>query len=140
MSEDKRNLLKVLHSELDFLEKGGYHHTARAQWRPQFLFQDSPTCLNFDPAQPRRPCTDCILMKFVPVDERTKEIPCRYIPLNEKGETADSFYRYGTQEELQAAARKWLKATIRRLEAQNSGHPQESATPEIHVHARISRA
>ena len=49
MTKDKRDLLDVLKAELQFLEKGGYRHTARAEWRPQFIFQDSPTCLNFDP-------------------------------------------------------------------------------------------
>jgi hypothetical protein len=48
MTNDKRNLVDVLKAELEFLEKGGYRHTARAAWRPQFVFQGSPTCLNFD--------------------------------------------------------------------------------------------
>ena len=34
MSKDTRDLLAVLKAELDFVEKGGYSHTARAAWRP----------------------------------------------------------------------------------------------------------
>ena len=109
MTNDNRDLLDVLKAELEFLEKGGYRHTARAAWRPQFMFQDSPTCLNFDPTQQPRPCSDCILMQLVPGDLRTKKIPCRYIPLSERGETVDSFYRTGTQEELEATVAQWLK-------------------------------
>ena len=140
MSSDRRDLLSVLQCELQFLEKGGYRLTARAAWRPQFLFQDSPTCLNFDPTQPRKPCTDCVLMRLVPKDYQAEEIPCRYIPLNEKGETVDSFYRYGTQQELEAAAKKWLRAAIRRLEDEKSGNSRLTVIPEIHVRARTTRA
>ena len=101
MAKDKRDLLDLLKAELLFLEKGGYRHTARADWRPQFIFQDSPTCLNFDPTQPLKPCSDCVLMQLIPEEQRDKKIPCRYIPVNERGETIDSFYRTGTQEELE---------------------------------------
>jgi len=62
MTNDKRDLLDVLKAELQFLEQGGYQHTARVAWRPQFLFQDLPTCLNFDPTHPQIPCSDCVLM------------------------------------------------------------------------------
>jgi hypothetical protein len=41
---------------------------------------------------------------------------CRYIPLNPAGETVDSLYRTGTQEELERALRSWLMATIQELE------------------------
>ena len=103
MASDKRSLLEVLKAELEFLEKGGYRQTARAAWRPQFIFQDSPTCLNFDPTRQPRPCSDCALAQLVPEESAKKKIPCRYIPLNERGETIDSFYRCGTAEELEAA-------------------------------------
>ena len=122
-------MLTVLRSELEFLEKGGYHTTARADWRPRFIFQDSPTCLNVDPTQPSKPCTDCILTQLIPEDRRDNKIPCRYIPLSENGETIDSFYRAGTREELEAAVERWLKSTIARLEREkvegirNSEHP-----------------
>ncbi len=134
MSKDKRELLEVLKAELQFLAKGGYRQTARADWRPHFIFQDSPTCLNFDPTQQPRPCTDCVMMQVIPEDQRSKKIPCRFIPLNAQGETIDSFYRYGTYAEVEAALRKWLSATIAGLEKAEC--PEKSGETEIHVRAK----
>jgi hypothetical protein len=135
MSGDKRDLLTVLKKELEFLEKGGYRHTARAAWRPQYVFQDSPTCLNFDPSQQPRPCSECVLTQLIPEDSQQKKIPCRYIPLNDQGETVDSFYRSGTQEELESELGRWLKATIERLEKQKAKGQVASESAEIHVRA-----
>jgi len=120
MTNDNRELMDVLKAELAFLEKGGYRHTVRANWRPQFMFQDSPTCLNFDPAQTPKPCSDCVLMQLIPTDLRDKKIACRYLPLSEGGETIDSFYRTGTEEELEAGVSLWLKTTIARLEQERA--------------------
>jgi hypothetical protein len=137
MTSNRRNLLDVLKAELEFLEKGGYRHTARADWRPQFIFQDSPTCLNFDPTHPARPCSDCALMQLIPEDRRDKKIPCRYIPLTKSGETIDFFYHTGTQEELETAVREWLKTTIGELEQEEAKRISASEHPEIHVQARF---
>jgi hypothetical protein len=72
--------------------------------------------LNYgDPAR-RKPCTECVLIDLVPKECREKKIPCRHIALSVKGETVDSLYRTGTQEELEVALAIWLKSTIRRLE------------------------
>jgi hypothetical protein len=139
MSNDKRDLLSVLRAEQEFVEKGGYRNTDLSPWRPQFIFQDSPTCLNSDPAQPPRPCSECVLSLLVPADSRRRNIPCRYIPLNEQGETIDSFYRCGTRDELEFALRNWLHTTIHRLEGKAST-TEERAEPEIHVRARAARA
>ena len=138
MMKDKRDLLDVLKAELEFVERGGYRHTPPAAWRPQFVFQDSPTCLNFDPTQPRRPCSDCVLMQFVPEDLRARKIPCRFIALSERGETIDSFYRTScTQEELEAAVRQWLNTTIARLEREKVESLRDSEHPEAHVRAKF---
>jgi len=137
MTKDTRDLLDVLKAELQFLEMGGYRHTARADWRPQFIFQDSPTCLNFDSTQPSKPCSDCILAQFIPEDRRDKKIPCRHIPLSEHGETIDSFYRAGTQEDLETAVAQWLKSTITRLEREKAPSIVTSDDPEVHVRARF---
>jgi len=136
MTNDKRDLLTVLKRELDFLDKGGYRHTARAPWRPQFMFQDSPSCLNFDPAQAPKPCGDCILTQLAPEDFRNKNIPCRYIPLDDSGATIDSFYRSGTQKELETAFGQWLRTTIERLEEQKARNENFEVPIEIHVKAR----
>jgi hypothetical protein len=137
MEDDKRDLLEVLKAELEFLEKGGYRHTARAAWRPHFVFQDTPTCLNFDSTQQPKPCSQCVLMQLVPENLRNKKIPCRYIPLSERGETIDTFYRSGTEEELEAAVAQWLRTTITRLEREKGETLKASGLPELHVRARL---
>jgi hypothetical protein len=119
MAKDDRDLLEVLKLELEFLEKGGYR-SSRTVWRPEFIFEDSPTCLNFGSPQRSRPCDECLLMQLVPPERRSERVPCRYIPLNAAGETVDSAYRTGTQLELEKALADWLRATIRRLEAEGS--------------------
>jgi hypothetical protein len=115
---DQRDLLEVLKSELKFLQKGGYRSSPRNPWRPQFVFEDSPTCLNAGVGQNKRPCTECILIELVPPEQRQEEIPCRHIRLNETGETVDYFYRCGTQQELERALEEWLRKTILGLEKQ----------------------
>src|SRR5229473_7310205 len=116
MQKDERDLLEVLKFELQFLEGGGYGRSPRTPWRPQFIFEDSPTCMNYDSKENPAPCSDCLLMQFVPGGSREEKIPCRHIPLNETGETIESFYRTGTQPELEEAYGKWLRKTIRQLE------------------------
>jgi len=135
MTYDTRDLLTVLKKELEFLEKGGYRNSARAPWRPQLVFQDSPACLNFDPTQQARPCSECILTQLVPGEMQRKKFPCRYIPLNERGETIDSFYRSGTQEELESELGRWIKATIESLEKQKAKSQVALEPIEIHVRA-----
>ena len=139
MATDLRDVLEVLKAELEFLKNGGYHPAARDAWRPQLMFQDSPTCLNFDSAQPRKPCSECILMRFVPLDLRNKRIPCRYIPLGEQGETAAFFYSYGTQEELETVAERWLTTTIARMERGHAKGPTDTNHIEVHVPAKFVR-
>jgi hypothetical protein len=138
MSNDKRDLLTVLKAELEFVEKGGYRNTDLSAWRPQFIFQDSPTCLNSDSVRPPKPCSECVLSQPVPTDLRYRNVPCRYIPLNEQGETIDSYYRCGTREELESALRSWLCTTIQRLEKVET--TEESAGTEIHVRAKAAWA
>jgi hypothetical protein len=135
MTIDKRDLLAVLKDELAFLENGGYRQRERAPWRPHFAFQDSPACLNFDPVSQPRPCSECILTRLVPQDMQRKKFPCRYIPLNDRGETIDSFYRFGTQEELESELRLWLKATMERLNRQRTKRQVDLEPIEIHVRA-----
>jgi hypothetical protein len=113
MAQDRRSLLEALKAELSFLENGGYR---KDSWRPQFIFEDSPTCLNYKSPKHSKPCSACVLLQLVPPDRNEEEIPCRHIPLNKQGETIDSLYRTGTQEELEAAVAEWLRATIRALE------------------------
>jgi hypothetical protein len=136
MATDRTVLLAVLKKELRFLEEGGYRETTRAPWRPQFIFQDSPTCVNFDPSHAPRPCSDCAILELVPEHLRVQKIPCRYIPIAEHGRTIDWFYRNGTQEELEIAFAHWLKSTIALLESQQTEHEQPGETPAVHVKAK----
>jgi len=120
MPVDKRDLLEVLKAELAFIENGGYSHPKRSAWRPQLMFQDSPSCLNFDSTQPPAPCNECVLAQLAPKDQQERKLPCRHISLNQQGQTIDSFYRSGTQEELVVAVTQWLKTTIGRLEREKA--------------------
>jgi len=116
MANDDRDLLTVLKTELAFLELGGYRTSPSARWRPQFLFEDSPTCVNYGRREKPRPCSECILTDLVPEDCRNEKIPCRHIPLNVQGFTIDTYYRLGTPEEVEAALAAWLREAIERLE------------------------
>ena len=48
MSDDKRDVLEVLKFELQFLEQGGYGRSVRTPWKATSMFQDSPSCINFN--------------------------------------------------------------------------------------------
>jgi hypothetical protein len=101
---------------LEFLEKGGYGRSPREAWRPQFIFEDSPTCMNYDCKESPDPCTHCVLTQLVPPEFRSAKTPCRHIALNEAGESLDTLYRYDNQAEVEDAVAKWLRATITRLQ------------------------
>ena len=116
MHTDERDLLDVLKFELEFLEKGGYGRSPREAWRPQFIFEDSPTCMNYDCQDSPDPCTQCVLAQLVPPEFRSAKTPCRHIPLNEAGESLDTLYRYDNQPEVEDTVAKWLRATIARLQ------------------------
>jgi hypothetical protein len=125
MANDNRDILQLLKGELAFLESGGYRQSPRFPWRPQFFFEDSPTCINYGRKEGFLPCSECALMQFVPPDCREEKIPCRHIALNAEGYTVDTYYRIGTHEELEAALGSWLRETIRRLEQERAKTMQE---------------
>jgi hypothetical protein len=127
MAKDQREALEVLRFELQFLEKGGYGRSPRTPWRPQLIFEDSPTCMNYDSKENPAPCSDCLLMRFLPGDSREQRVPCRHIVLNEEGETIESLYRTGTQQELEEVYGKWLRTAIRKLELERVEARQCSA-------------
>jgi len=126
MPQDNRDVLEVLKSELNFMENGWYKSSPRTQRRPPFIFEDSPTCLNYGSRQRLLPCSECVLMAFVPQDCRGDRIPCRHISLNVEGYTIDTYYRLGTQEELEVGAADWLRKTIQRLEEEGAHQQGES--------------
>ena len=116
MQRDERDLLEVLKFELQFLEDGGYGRSPRTPWRPQHIFEDSPTCMNFDSKENPRACSDCVLMHLVPAERRSEKNPCRHIPFDGSGETLDSLYRDSDQNEIKETVGNWLRAAIQRLE------------------------
>lgn len=124
-------MLTVLKAELEFVKRGGYLFTARSFWRPHFIFQDSPTCLNFDGTQMPQPCSKCVMSELAPPPMRNCKIPCRFIPLNDQGETIDSLYRTATFEELEAALTRWLKSMIEKLEQERAQTRQDPITAEV---------
>jgi len=118
MQKDERDLLEVLKFELEFLEKGGYGRSPREPWRPLYIFEDSPTCMNYDSKESPGPCSECVLMRLVPPALRAEKIPCRHILLSEAGETLDSMYRWSDEHEIEETVDAWLKRTIANLEVE----------------------
>ena len=132
MQKDERDLLEVLKFELEFLEQGGYGRSPKTPWRPQYIFEDSLTCMNYDSKESPGPCNDCVLMHLVPPDRRSEKIPCRHIPFNAAGETLDSLYRHRNQLEIEETVGDWLRPTIERLQeerltARRDGNRQRTA-------------
>jgi hypothetical protein len=126
MHKDERDLLEVLKFELEFLDKGGYGRSPREPWRPQFIFEDSPTCMNYDSKEQPSPCGECVLMQLVPPAFREAKIPCRHIPFNAGGEDLDSMYRWGDQDEIEETLGNWLRRTIANLEQARSVAPLDA--------------
>ena len=135
MQKDERDLLEVLKFELEFLQQGGYGRSPKTPWRPQYVFEDSLTCMNYDSRESPGPCGDCVLMHLVPPDRRSEKIPCRHIPFNASHETLDSLYGHRNQQEIEETVEDWLRATIERLQeerriARGSGNQQPTAHGE----------
>lgn len=118
------DVLDTLRLELKFLELGLDH--APTPGRPLLIFQDSPTCPRYGAAT----CPNCALMEFVPSECHSEPVPCHHIRLNDEMETIDSLYRSGTQEEMEEALSRWLRATIKRLEGEAKRNPRLSRNPE----------
>ena len=118
--KDDCDLLDLLKFELRFLEDGGYGRSPRAARRASLIFEDSLTCMNFNSQDERQPCSACLLMHFVPPSRAAEQIPCRHIPLDREGQTLASLYESGSQEEIEEALGNWLRATIRRLEQEQT--------------------
>jgi len=117
VAKDNRDILNLLQDELDFIEKGGYGRSVRTPWKPTSIFQDSLTCLNFaDPSRPH-PCEECHLMGFVSPEQRTTDIPCHRIPLNEAGETIEDLELADNQSKTEEVVKAWLKEQIKRIQS-----------------------
>jgi hypothetical protein len=122
MRKDDRDLLEVLKFELLFLRQGGYGRlwSQGAFWRAPLIFEDSRICMNYSAREDRAPCSECLLMQFVPAERQSEKIPCRHVPLDAAGQTLNMLYAYRTQMETEEALETWLKTTIHRLEQERS--------------------
>ena len=116
MAKDQRDMLELLRTELDFIEKGGYGRSVRTPWKATSSFRDSLTCVNYALPEKAHPCSECHLIDFVPRDKQTADLPCHAIPLNADGETVDSLE--GNQSKLESALKEWMRAKIGELEAE----------------------
>ncbi len=125
MPKDERDTLELLKAELNFLKKGGYGRSPREPWRAQLIFEDSPSCMNYDTKDHPAPCAECALMQFVPAEKQAEKVPCRHIPLTAEGETLQELYRGGTQQELEDALGDWLSARIALLESRQASNAAE---------------
>ena len=123
MRTDERDVLDVLKSELEYLSSGAY--SQRESWGPRFIFEDSPTCVNFGHSDNPSPCSGCVLIDLVPPEHRADKFPCRHILLDASGQTLDSLYRHSDEREIEAAVRNWLQATIQRLEREREAFNQK---------------
>lgn len=120
MAIDDRDLLDVLKFELNFLEQGGYGRSPREPWRAPLVFEDSPTCMNYDAKDCPSSCKECVLIDLVPMSDRAQAIPCRHIQLTHAGDTLETLYRWGSQPEIEEIYGKWLRTTIQTLEEERA--------------------
>jgi hypothetical protein len=107
--------------EIQVIEKGGYHPSVHDPHADPRIFRDSVSCLNLGLADDKKehPCSSCFLIDFVPEQYKcSNEDPCHKIPLNERGETVESLSRTHHPDAVQAAVLAWLKATVKKLEAE----------------------
>lgn len=118
MAKDDRDILSVLKFELEFLENGGYCRSLRTPWKDTSIFQDSLTCINFGDPERSRPCDECLLMGFVPIEQRGTEVPCHQIPITERGETIEIIEQVMSREEVEEAVKGWLRKIIHQIEVE----------------------
>jgi hypothetical protein len=118
MAKDERDILELLKTELDFIEKGGYGRSVRTPWKPTSSFRDSLTCVNYALPEKTHACTECHLIDFVPRGKENDEVPCHFIPLNAAGDTVESLE--GNQEKLEEALKEWMRRRIAEIEAERN--------------------
>jgi len=117
MAKDERNVLELLKTELDFIEKGGYGRSVRTPWKSTSPFRESLTCVNYALPEKAHPCSECHLIDFVPSDKRSGELPCHAIPLNAAGDTVESLECENNQAKLEDALKEWMRARIKEIES-----------------------
>jgi len=117
MGAHLKEIIDQLRLERDVLKNGGYGRSVRTPQKPTKLFRDSVTCLNFGETVKQHPCYECLLWEWVPADCQGEDLPCHFIPLNERGDTVASLEDSGKREEAEQALLGWLDSVIENLEA-----------------------
>jgi hypothetical protein len=107
---------ELLNFELGFIEAGGYGRSVRTPHKATRTFQDSLSCLNFAEPDRPHPCSECLLIDYVPKELRSTDVPCHHIPLNAAGDTVEDLEEKGNQERLEDAVKGWLRTTLKELE------------------------
>lgn len=120
MRPNRHTVLDLLRAELKFVESGGYRLCSRSPWRAAYIFEESPSCPNFENREQFQPCAECWLMEFVPPESKGERVPCRFVQLSSDGVSVDSLYRYGTPAETEQLLRRWLRERIREAESELS--------------------
>ena len=117
MATDLKETLKKLKLERGILKDGGYGRSVRMPQKPASLFRDSAvTCLNFGEAVQKHPCSECLLWSWVPEASQQEDIPCRHIPLNDKGDTIATLESAADRKEAEQSLLNWLDVRIQHLE------------------------
>lgn len=120
MSTDERDILDLLRTELDFIEKGGYGRDVRTPWHAKATFRDSLSCVNYALLEKAHPCSECHLIDFVPAEKRDALVPCHAIPLTETGDTVETLE--GNHPVLEEVLKRWLRRKIAEIEtSRNNG-------------------
>lgn len=114
MSTDERDILDLLKTELDFIEKGGYGRDVRTPWHAKAAFRDSLSCVNYALPEKAHPCSECHLIDFVPEEKRHEVVPCHSIPLTEAGDTVETLE--GNQSVMEDVLKHWLRRKISEIE------------------------
>jgi hypothetical protein len=104
MAKDERDILELLKTELDFIERGGYGRSVRTPWKPTSTFRDSLTCVNYALPEKTHPCTECHLIDFGRAQNETTKCLVMH-SLNASG-TAESLEGNQTEEALKDWMRK----------------------------------
>lgn len=125
MESRKVDLIRILESELDVIEGGGYAPPAGKPNVEKPVFYESLACINhwLIPGREAACNEDCQLMAFVPQEHKKERLPCHHIVLNEAGDTVKSLEECGDRVRLEEEVKNWLRAIIRRLKEQERTLP-----------------
>ncbi len=113
----KQDLIYLLKLEVSIIEGGNYGRPVLMPWRNITLLRDCVTCLNVaGGVEAHHACNDCFLLEHVPEIHRQENMPCHFIPLNDKGDTIAALDSGGHRKEAEKALLNWIRATIKKLE------------------------